>query len=316
MPHRSHNLENCIFRDIVENAVDLIVIVDAQYNRTYVSPSAKEMLGHSPAELLGRHAFEFVHPHDLQRIQAIFARMGPDYPSHKETFRMRHATGRYIWCDARYRYLPATGGMLSILRDFTAQKITEERLAEANANLERVNATLQDWANIDGLTGLANRRSFDKLLKDSISQARRQAGPLGLVLLDVDYFKAFNDCYGHLGGDDCLRRVSECIRKALLRPGDLAARYGGEEIAVLLPATDAAGCAEMAERIRAAVTELRIEHSGSKFGVVTISGGAAAMGPAHPHKDCASLIGAADRALYQAKADGRNCSRLYNLPGP
>jgi diguanylate cyclase (GGDEF)-like protein/PAS domain S-box-containing protein len=302
-------VDDDIFRQIVENAVDLIVRGDAARNRTYVSPSSKEMLGYEPAAMLGKHAYELVHPDDLQRTQEVFAKIGPRYPNQTLTFRMRRADGSYIWVGGVYRHLQADDGILAVLRDITAQKLAEQQLADANVKLEAANAILRRMAHVDGLTGLANRRHFDELLAEEFRRAQRMELPLGLVLLDVDHFKAFNDHYGHLGGDDCLRRVSRCIDAARQRPGDHAARYGGEEIAMLLPATDAVGSAEVADRVRNAVAGLRIEHSGSRFDIVTVSAGAAAIQPFSGGSDPAALIKAADMALYQAKAAGRNCVR-------
>ena len=134
--------------------------------------------------------------------------------------------------------------------------------------------------------------------------------PLALVMLDIDYFKGYNDRYGHLGGDECLRRVSSALEGALLRPGDNAARYGGEEIAVLLPMTDIAGASVIAERIRAEIEALSIEHAGSPFGVVTVSAGVASFMPPRANREPTDLVAAADAALYLAKKQGRNCFRV------
>ena len=309
-PSENSDSSDSVFRLIVENAVDLIVRGDAARNRTYVSPSSREILGYEPAEMLGKHAYELVHPEDLQRTQEVFGRIGPQYPCQDLTFRMRRSDGAYVWIGARYRHLPADDGVLAVLRDITEQKRAEQQLTEANAKLEAANAVLRNLAQVDGLTGIANRRHFDALLDEEFRRARREERPLGLVLVDIDNFKGFNDRYGHLGGDDCLRRVSRCIGEAMRRPGDHVARYGGEELAILLPATDALGCVEVAEHVRGVVECLDIEHAGSQYGRVTISAGAAA---ARPHgAECApsALIKAADVALYQAKGAGRNCVRL------
>ena len=190
-----------------------------------------------------------------------------------------------------------------MLRDITARKVAERRLTEANAQLAAANAELWSLAQVDGLTGLANRRHFNARIDEETRRARRQELPLGLVLFDVDHFKKFNDRYGHIKGDDCLRRVSRCVAECMRRPGDLAARYGGEEIVMLLPDTDTNGAVELAEHVRGCVASLGIEHAGSPLGIVTISGGAAA---AKPPSDPPALIKAADVALYQAKAAGRN----------
>ncbi|WP_047248448.1 diguanylate cyclase domain-containing protein [Chromobacterium subtsugae] len=164
---------------------------------------------------------------------------------------------------------------------------------------------LNSIALMDGLTGVANRRKFDEELQTSWLLCARQRQPVALLLLDVDYFKRFNDRYGHQAGDDCLRQVAQAMRRALQRPHDLAARYGGEEFACILPDTDREGAAHLAETILQSIRELGIPHQDSELGgAVTASIGVAV---AQPEPDTApqSLIEAADRQLYQAKRAGR-----------
>ena len=169
------------------------------------------------------------------------------------------------------------------------------------------NAVLQKLIRLDALTGLFNRRGFDERLDEEFRRAQRLQTPLSLVLVDIDFFKAFNDGYGHQAGDDCLRRVSIAIKGAVWRPGDQAARYGGEEIVILLPATDQRGAIMIAERVRAAVEKLLIPHAGSELGTVTISAGVGSLRPMKARGDVATdLVETADHALYQAKKQGRN----------
>lgn len=160
-------------------------------------------------------------------------------------------------------------------------------------------------AEADALTGLANRRRFDRALALEWRRAQREQQPLALVMLDVDYFKGFNDRYGHLEGDACLRRIAALLTATTRRPADLAARLGGEEFAVLLPGTDTAGAAYLARDLLAALAALGIPHGDGIGGVVTLSAGVAALCPAVSDFDSAALIQAADRALYRAKAEGR-----------
>ena len=175
---------------------------------------------------------------------------------------------------------------------------------------EEAQAELTVLADTDGLTGLANRRTFDRRLELEWLRAARDGTPLSLLLIDVDQFKAYNDVYGHQAGDRCLKIVAQVFSLTANRPGDLVARYGGEEIAILLPYTDAEGAAAVAENTRARIEALALRHEANPpLNVLTISiGGATAM-PAYELSRTAAndLVAMADQALYRAKTAGRNC---------
>lgn len=200
----------------------------------------------------------------------------------------------YLAVDAGPIYDDA-GNLVAIvetLRDMTDKKNAED--------------ALQRLATQDGLTGVGNRRAFDEALKREWRRAQRLQMPLGMVLVDVDCFKQFNDIYGHLQGDACLRSVAAVMADNAIRTGDLAARYGGEEFALLLPFTEIAGALALAERVRSGVRALWLPHSAGVEGqCVTISAGAASMLPGGSDEP-EQLIGLADAALYRAKKGGRN----------
>jgi diguanylate cyclase (GGDEF)-like protein/PAS domain S-box-containing protein len=182
--------------------------------------------------------------------------------------------------------------VVETLRDMTDQK--------------RAEAALKTLAASDGLTGLANRRSFDQTLAMEWARAERTKKPLSLLLADVDHFKLYNDLHGHQKGDECLRAVASIIGETALRPADLSARYGGEEFAIIMPETDQKGAGKVAERLRAVLAKLQLKHGAEGAGsLVTLSIGIATLVP--DETVCAdSLVMQADEALYAAKHTGRN----------
>ena len=188
-------------------------------------------------------------------------------------------------------------------------------LNEEVCKRKKIEDKLRELSILDGLTGLANRRHFNDTLAKELKRARRQSTPLSLILLDIDFFKAFNDRYGHVKGDECLKKVSSCIQMATKRSGDIAARYGGEEFSVILPDTEAKGAFEICENIRKEIINLNIAHEGSDvegFDSVTVSAGSVTI---LPTKDISAdyLINKADEALYAAKKRGRNQSIATDL---
>ena len=214
-----------------------------------------------------------------------------------------------LWHTAGVAVLALVVGFVGwrLVKQFELQVKTEDELRHARDALETLNKTLNTLAMEDGLTGLANRRQFDVTLDNEFGRAMRNASTLALIMMDVDCFKQYNDIYGHSAGDECLQTIGRTIaRVAGRRPGDLAARYGGEELAVLLPNTDVAGAVVLAERIRSAVRELKIVHAGTEDGFVTLSAGVDALQPLPGAAQPKELIRAADQALYAAKAGGRN----------
>lgn len=195
--------------------------------------------------------------------------------------------------------------VMLVLRDITERKRSEQKLLEANQKLQRL-------SNMDGLTDIANRRYFNAYMKQEWKRAARYSRPLSVIMLDIDYFKEYNDTYGHQGGDRILRETAQVLKKQLQRPGDLAARYGGEEFIFILPDTDAKGAAHMAEKLRKSIEAMKIPNLNSKCSeFVTASVGVASAIPTHLFQPDEMIL-QADKALYQAKQEGRNCVRVYN----
>lgn len=161
-------------------------------------------------------------------------------------------------------------------------------------------------ASFDGLTQIANRRRFDEHLDYQWQQMTREQAPLAVILCDIDYFKQYNDAYGHLAGDDCLRLVAQVLHSTLSRPGDLVARYGGEEFAAVLPQTNEEGAIAVAQRMQLALAQLKLRHDYSPVSPhVTVSMGVACTIPSH-QRSIHNLLDEADQLLYQAKQQGKN----------
>lgn len=185
-------------------------------------------------------------------------------------------------------------------------KERESEIHEANENLSQLNQKLEQISNTDTLTNLANRRHFDETLAKEISRHSRQSISLALIICDIDYFKQYNDTYGHQQGDKCLRQVANSIKKTSARGEDLVARYGGEEFAVILPNTNEEQASKIAEKIRARVHDLDLSHKTSEVSDhVSVSLGFACVIP-DSGTTMSDLIEDADRALYRAKREGRN----------
>lgn len=185
-------------------------------------------------------------------------------------------------------------------------RVLESLVGERTRELGEANRKLELLSNTDGLTGIANRRSFDHILSQEWNRALRSGTNLALVMLDVDNFKHFNDHYGHLAGDDCLRALAQALVKAGRRAGELAARYGGEEFVVLMPDTGMHDALEAAQRMQQEAWSLALPHAQTSLGIVTFSLGVASLVPSARHIPD-DLVRQADAALYRAKETGRNC---------
>lgn len=181
----------------------------------------------------------------------------------------------------------------------------EEQVALRTRELERANRKLEALSATDGLTGVANRRRFDEVLANELRRSVRSGHALSLLMLDVDYFKKYNDRYGHLAGDECLRIVARVLQKTSRRASDLVARYGGEEFSVIIAESDSTHAVQQAENICQAIYELKLPHADSPFGYITASIGVASLQP-NEQTSAEQLLRIADQALYHAKYQGRN----------
>ncbi|MCP3374149.1 diguanylate cyclase [Bradyrhizobium cajani] len=287
------------FRLLAEGSSDMVTRIGLDERLRYVSPSSVRVVGWRANQLIGTPALAGIHADDRPQVQAIVDAMKHgEKEEARITYRNVHREKSEIWLESTLRVTRKVNGdvdgVVAISRDITEQKELETRL--------------EMLAIEDSLTGLANRRRFDERLSEEWTRAYRDRSSLALLMIDVDHFKAYNDEYGHPAGDACLRVVAQVIAAETQRSGDLAARYGGEEFAMLLPNTDASGCARIGDRIRRAIREAGLVHSSNRaYGCVTASLGGAACRPVLERTaGVASLVEAADQALYAAKQAGRN----------
>lgn len=300
-----------LYRTLVEQSTDVVSMHDLSGRILYISPSCRVLLGYEPEELIGISAYELFHPEDLTKIPGITSPMetAPNLPL--SSYRIRTKDSGYVWFETSGRI---TGDehdsgngqtVICISRDISSRKQTEQQLMKTNELLQKISS-------IDALTGLANRRFFDERFAKEWRHAMRFSTPLSVILLDIDYFKRYNDTYGHHDGDACLQYVAEAMRRAAKRPGDMIARYGGEEFVIVLPVTDGRGALYVGERMRSEVEQLRIPHRGSAVSsFVTASLGVATMIPVRDVSP-RELIIRADKALYRAKQEGRNRAIAYS----
>jgi diguanylate cyclase (GGDEF)-like protein/hemerythrin-like metal-binding protein/PAS domain S-box-containing protein len=218
-----------------------------------------------------------------------------------ETIKEKDGVSQYFIVTAK-PLLDAKGNAIGNVESF--QEITERKRAEEE--LEQSNRKLEALSNTDALTGIANRRHFNEVLAQEYARHTRSAAELSLILLDIDQFKLFNDCYGHVTGDECLQQVAQVMTDCLDRPADLAARYGGEEFACILPETDSSGAVAIAEKIRRGIMALAIPHKTSKVAdCITASLGVGTV-QCTPGESVVDIISQVDEQLYRAKSSGRN----------
>lgn len=289
------------FRLLAESASDLVERFEADGTRTYISPALERLTGRRPEEMLGRNAFEMVNPTDRPNVEAAAERLRSGLSEQETvTFRIQHKDGRELWLETSLRIAAEPSerpSVVGVTRDITERK--------------RLELKLESLAMRDGLTGIANRRAFDTALAREVARSRRLASPLSLLMIDADRFKRFNDDHGHLAGDTCLKSIAALVGMSARRPTDLAARYGGEELALLLPDTSLEAARAIATDLCRQVQALAIPHERNlPWRLVTVSIGVAAIDPldeAAVH-DGSWLISTADLALYDAKTQGRNQS--------
>lgn len=296
------------YRSLIDLSPE-VIFVHSNSKIEFVNDRVLSFIGaKSKDEIIGKTVFEFLHPDDRQRTaynMTLAFNLSSSFPELNE-LRFVKLDGTVVTTNVGAKIIDYNGkpAMLGIIHDITERKESELKLKEANEKLMRI-------SQLDGLTEIPNRRYYEEVFNKEWKNAIRSAGPISLIMLDIDHFKIYNDTYGHLEGDACLKSVANTLKNTLNRPGDFVARYGGEEFSIILPATNKEGAAFVAEMLRINIEELCIPHKNSKVKpVVTISIGVATTIPQRG-SDYESLIKIADNALYKAKEKGRN--RVYCL---
>jgi diguanylate cyclase (GGDEF)-like protein/PAS domain S-box-containing protein len=295
------------YKTLVELSPDMIVVLKENLV-VYINPAGVQLLkAKNQDDVLGKSILSFIHPefheHFRNRSKDLQKNMNVIGSDEREFIALDGSVFDAGVKDIDIFY-NGVHSILLIAIDVTTQKKIEKELLEANK-------TLLEMSTIDGLTGVFNRRQMDEFLNIEWSRSIRNITPLSLIMLDIDFFKYFNDTYGHQVGDQCLKAVAEAVRSGLSRPTDFLARYGGEEFVVILPDTSEEGAMNVAERIRQVVFNLGISNSGSKISDnVTISIGVSTL-VANMFTNSQQLIDMADKALYTSKRNGRNQVNAY-----
>jgi len=209
--------------------------------------------------------------------------------------------------------LARINSILKLKHETDQRKAREKKLIEVTQKLEAAVKELNQLSSLDGLTGISNRRHFDQYINLEWKRGKRNLKPLSIILADIDFFKNYNDTYGHQAGDNCLKEVAVSLKSVLRRPGDMVFRYGGEEFAVVLPETPKGGAIVLAQKMCQTIQSLNIEHQNSEISsTLTLSLGVSSSLPAS-NLTPEQLIYAADQALYSAKHEGRNCVKFLSI---
>jgi diguanylate cyclase (GGDEF)-like protein/PAS domain S-box-containing protein len=272
---------------------------------SYIGPQIESLLGWSRESWLSANDWAMrIHEDDRNDVVNFCIAQSKAGIDHEADYRALTKDGGYVWIRDVVHVMRNEDGsansLIGFMFDITERKQIEEELV-------RLQKEFRELSYKDGLTGVANRRMFDSVMEVEWTNAQRNKQPLSLILLDIDYFKQYNDHYGHIQGDDCLKRVAAALGKVATRSRDFFARYGGEEFVLVLPETDAEAAHRIAERCRNAIFKEQVPHEKSDVGqILTISLGVSTMTPTHKD-DALDFIEAVDRQLYQAKQRGRNC---------
>jgi diguanylate cyclase (GGDEF)-like protein/PAS domain S-box-containing protein len=294
-----------VYRTLLESTKAIPWRIDwATMRFTYIGPQIEELLGWSPSSWQSVNDWaDRIHEEDRQKTVDFCVAQSQQGADHEADYRALTRDGDHVWIRDVVHVVRRDDGsvdsLVGFMFDITARKQSEDKILQLQRELEVLSYR-------DSLTGVANRRMFDTMYPVEWAKARATGEPLSLVVIDIDYFKQYNDHYGHVQGDECLRRVAKAMDEGASRSRDMCARLGGEEFVLLLPATDAEAARNVAERCRKLLGQKQIPHARSGVGrLVTVSLGVGTIVPG-PQDDPAVFLDRIDRRLYQAKSAGRD----------
>jgi len=299
-------IDSTVYKTLLESTKAIPWKIDwSTMQFAYIGPQIESLLGWAPASWVSVEDWAArMHPEDRERVVNFCVAQSQAGTDHEADYRALTREGGYVWIrDVVHVVRNETGevdSLVGFMFDISERKKTEEELAVLQKELEELSFK-------DGLTGIANRRMFDSILDVEWTHARRNSQSLALVMLDIDYFKQYNDRYGHIQGDDCLKRVARALSSAATRSRDFLARFGGEEFVLVLPETDEKAALKIAERCRNLIFKEQIPHEHSPVGqLLSVSIGVGVIVPTHQDEPL-RFVEDVDKRLYRAKQQGRNC---------
>lgn len=303
MPNLPPTPDHAVYKTLLESTKAIPWRIDWDtMTFTYVGPQIEALLGWTPESWVGVNDWvERMHPEDRDYVVEFCVTQSQAGVDHEADYRALTKDGGYVWIRDVVHVIRNEGkveALVGFMFDISERKKTEEHLLRLQKQLEAFSFS-------DGLTGIANRRMFDTVLEREWAQAQRSQKPLSLILADIDFFKQYNDCYGHMKGDECLKRVAQTLSLAANRPRDFIARMGGEEFVWILPETDAASAREVAHKCLHLVRQAQIPHEASQVSsLLTLSLGVGTVVPSH-QASALGFIEKVDELLYLAKHNGR-----------
>lgn len=310
----------------VVNAI--IVVMDRDGHIVLFNKAAESLTGYSFEEVKNKCPWDiFIRPDEVDGVRKVFSQLtSGDFPNTYINYWITKDGGHRLIDWSNTAFIDQNENIAAVIGtgiDVTERKKAEQEIEKYQRNLERIvdertaelnriNEHLERIARIDSTTGIYNRRHFNETLEAELRRSRRMNENLSLMMCDVDYFKNYNDTYGHIAGDNCLKEVATTLDNSFNRASDLVARYGGEEFAIILPGITSKKALSLAKDLIEEMRERRLPHQSSPIGeIVTISIGVATM-QSDELINCTSILSAADKALYQAKESGRNKAQQYS----